>query len=46
MSALMYRQRDHFLLFDPWLLPWFAESNVPSLWVSMLPKPSGDFFDA
>ena len=36
-AALMYRQQDRFLLFDPWLLPWFAESNVPSLWVSMLP---------
>ena len=42
-AALMYRQRDHFLLFDPWLLPWFAESNVPSLWVSMLPKPAAIF---
>ena len=42
-AALMYRQRDNFLLFDPWLLPWFAESNVPSLWVSMLPKPAAIF---
>ena len=42
-AALMYRQQDRFLLFDPWLLPWFAESNVPSLWVSMLPKPAAIF---
>lgn len=42
-AALMYRQRDQFLLFDPWLLPWFAESNVPSLWVSLLPKPAAIF---
>ena len=43
-AALMYRQRDQFLLFDPWLLPWFAESNVPSLWVSLLPKPAAAIF--
>ncbi|MEB2339640.1 MAG: hypothetical protein OZ918_13545 [Nitrospirales bacterium] len=42
-AALMYRQRDQFFLFDPWLLPWFAESNVPSLWVPLLPKPAGIF---
>ena len=42
-AAIMYRQRDQFLLFDPWLLPWFAESNVPSLWTSMLPKPAAIF---
>lgn len=42
-AALLYRQRDQFLLFDPWLLPWFAESNVPSLWVSLLPKPAAIF---
>lgn len=42
-AVVMYRQRDSFLLFDPWLLPWFAESNVPSLWVSQLPKPAGIF---
>lgn len=42
-AALMYRQRDTFLLFDPWLLPWFAESNVPSLWVSLLPRPAAIF---
>ena len=42
-AALMYRQQDQFLLFDPWLLPWFAESNVPSLWLSMLPKPAAIF---
>jgi L-ascorbate metabolism protein UlaG (beta-lactamase superfamily) len=42
-AAVMYRQRDSFLLFDPWLLPWFAESNVPSLWVSQLPRPAAVF---
>ena len=42
-AAVMYRRSDSFLLFDPWLLPWFAESNVPSLWVSLLPKPDGIF---
>ena len=42
-AVVMYRQRESFLLFDPWLLPWFAESNVPSLWASLLPKPAGIF---
>jgi len=42
-AALLYRQRDHALLFDPWLLPWFAESSVPSLWGSLLPKPAAVF---
>ncbi|HJR77734.1 MAG TPA: hypothetical protein VJ805_12190 [Nitrospiraceae bacterium] len=42
-AVVMYRRRDSFLLFDPWLLPWFAESNVPSLWGSLLPKPAGIF---
>jgi len=27
----------------PWLLPWFAESSVPSLWGSLLPKPAAVF---
>ncbi|HSC56397.1 MAG TPA: hypothetical protein VLC51_04310, partial [Nitrospira sp.] len=31
-AALLYRQQDNIFLFDPWLLPWFAESSVPSLW--------------
>jgi hypothetical protein len=31
------------LLFDPWLLPWFAESSIPSLWGSLLPKPGAVF---
>jgi len=42
-AALLYRQRDQALLFDPWLLPWFAESSVPSLWGSLLPKPAAVF---
>ncbi len=42
-AALMYRHRDHFFWFDPWLMPWFAESPVPSLWASLLPRPSGIF---
>ncbi|HXV68904.1 MAG TPA: hypothetical protein VD738_08270 [Nitrospira sp.] len=42
-AGLLYRQRDHAFLFDPWLLPWFAESSVPSLWGSLLPKPSAVF---
>ena len=42
-AALLYRQREHALLFDPWLLPWFAESSVPSLWGSLLPKPAAVF---
>ena len=42
-AALLYRQRDHAFLFDPWLLPWFAESSVPSLWTSLLPKPAAIF---
>ncbi len=42
-AALLYRQRDQVLLFDPWLLPWFAESSLPSLWGSLLPKPAAVF---
>ena len=42
-AALLYRQRDDFFLFDPWLLPWFAESPVPSLWTSLLPRPAAIF---
>src|SRR5262249_43545441 len=42
-AALLYRQRDSFFLFDPWLLPWFAESSLPSLWGSLLPKPAAVF---
>jgi len=42
-AALLYRQRDHVLWFDPWLLPWFAESSVPSLLGSLLPKPAAVF---
>ena len=42
-AALLYRQQDDVFLFDPWLLPWFAESSVPSLWPSLLPKPAAIF---
>jgi L-ascorbate metabolism protein UlaG (beta-lactamase superfamily) len=42
-AALLYRQRDQAFLFDPWLLPWFAESTVPSLWGGLLPKPAAVF---
>ena len=42
-AALLYRQQDSFFLFDPWLLPWFAESSLPSLWGSLLPKPAAVF---
>ena len=42
-AVVMYRQRETFLLFDPWLLPWFAESNVPSLWGPLLPRPAAIF---
>jgi L-ascorbate metabolism protein UlaG (beta-lactamase superfamily) len=42
-AALLYRQLNNFFLFDPWLLPWFAESSIPSLWGSLLPKPSAVF---
>ena len=42
-AALLYRQRESALLFDPWLLPWFAESPVPSLWGGLLPKPAAVF---
>ncbi len=42
-AALLYRQQDRFLLFDPWLMPWFAESSVPSLWGSLLPRPAAVF---
>jgi hypothetical protein len=42
-AALMYRRGTDFLLFDPWLIPWFAEAPVPSLWSSLLPKPAAIF---
>ena len=42
-AALLYRQQNDVFLFDPWLLPWFAESSVPSLWPSLLPKPAAIF---
>ena len=42
-AALMYRQQERFLWFDPWLMPWFAESPVPSLWTSLLPAPAAVF---
>jgi hypothetical protein len=42
-AALLYRQQADVFLFDPWLLPWFAESSVPSLWTSLLPKPAAIF---
>ena len=42
-AALLYRQQDNLFLFDPWLLPWFAESSVPSIWGSLLPKPTAVF---
>jgi hypothetical protein len=42
-AALMYRHQDHVLWFDPWLMPWFAESPVPSLWANLLPRPSAIF---
>jgi len=42
-AALLYRQQSQMLLFDPWLLPWFAESSVPSLWGALLPKPAAVF---
>ena len=42
-AALLYRQRENVFLFDPWLLPWFAESSVPSLWGTLLPKPTAVF---
>lgn len=42
-AALLYRRQNDFFLFDPWLLPWFAESPVPSLWPSLLPHPSAVF---
>ncbi len=42
-AALLYRQQEKFLWFDPWLMPWFAESQVPSLWIGMLPPPAAIF---
>ncbi|MBK9308035.1 MAG: MBL fold metallo-hydrolase [Nitrospira sp.] len=42
-AALLYRQRESLFLFDPWLLPWFAESPLPSLWGRLLPKPAAVF---
>ena len=42
-AALLYRRHDEFFLFDPWLLPWLAESSIPSLWGSLLPRPAAIF---
>jgi len=42
-AGLLYRQQDQFLYFDPWLVPWFAEAPVPSLWGALLPRPAALF---
>src|SRR5207244_1918554 len=42
-AALLYRQQNQFFLFDPWLMPWFAEMPIPSLWGSLLPRPAAIF---
>ncbi len=42
-ATLLYRQRDQFFLFDPWLIPWFAEAPVPSPWGSLVPRPTAIF---
>jgi L-ascorbate metabolism protein UlaG (beta-lactamase superfamily) len=42
-AGLLYRQQDQFLCFDPWLVPWFAEAPVPSLWGALLPRPAALF---
>jgi hypothetical protein len=42
-AGLFYRQRDQWLIFDPWLLPWYAEAPVPSLCRAILPRPSAIF---
>jgi L-ascorbate metabolism protein UlaG (beta-lactamase superfamily) len=42
-AALMYRYRENFFVFDPWFLPWLAESPIPSLWTGLLPRPSAIF---
>jgi L-ascorbate metabolism protein UlaG (beta-lactamase superfamily) len=42
-ASLLYRAQEKFLLFDPWLMPWFAESPVPSLWTTLLPRPAAVF---
>ena len=42
-AALLYRQQTQYFWFDPWLMPWFAESPVPSLWTSLLPQPAAIF---
>ena len=42
-AAVMYRQRDQFFWVDPWLMPWFAESPTPSLWMNLLPRPAAIF---
>ena len=42
-AALLYRQRDTVFLFDPWFLPWFAESPAPSVWNGLFPKPAAVF---
>lgn len=42
-AALLYRQQAQCLLFDPWLLPWFAEMPMPSLWGQVLPRPAAVF---
>lgn len=42
-AALLYRRQDQFFLFDPWLMPWLAESAIPSLWNSLLPRPAAIF---
>src|SRR5713101_3660501 len=39
-AGLLYRQRDQFFCFDPWLVPWFVNAPVPSLCGALLPRPA------
>lgn len=42
-AGLMYRQGTNFLYFDPWLVPWYGEAPIPSLWPQIIPKPAAIF---
>lgn len=43
-AALAYRAGDDFLMFDPWLMPWYSTGPNPSVWPTVLPRPAALFY--
>jgi hypothetical protein len=38
-AGLACRAGENFLLFDPWLVPWNADAQIPALWPTEMPRP-------